>query len=120
MNSSLRSKCSRLKTACHLPGRVVLNNRNRGEVRDCFPLITDDFALSAWRPLYVVLLQMDGKRPAAEFELHQSAGDIFHIHFQTTEMAANSVQAARLAKQGVEVVELVNLGKHHTASQVRT
>src|SRR5439155_9033769 len=97
---------------------LVEADSEAGKVHDNATLVADDLALARGRGLQEVLMELNRKNARAERGFHQDGGGVFDVDVEVAPMAAESVDAARQAEEGIEVVELVNLGEDDAAAEV--
>src|SRR6266702_901418 len=63
-------------------------------------------------------MKLNWEDTRAERRLHQNGGRIFDVYLKIAPMAAESVDAARQAKEGIEVIELVYLRENDATTEV--
>jgi hypothetical protein len=89
-----------------------------GKVHEDATLIADYLALTGRRGLQVVLMEVNGENTRAERSLHEDGGGVFDVDFEVAPAAAEGVDTAGQAEEGVEVVELVDLGDDDASAEV--
>src|SRR6516164_3830175 len=62
---------------------------------------------------------MNGQGPPIKPKFHQRARDVFNVDFEIAPMSANCKNSAWQPEERIEIIEFVNLGKDHTATQFR-
>src|SRR5580704_431620 len=88
------------------------------EIHDRSAAIADYFALPAWRRLQIVLVEMDGKRPAGRAAFHQDTRCVLYVDLKIAPLSAQRIDLPGHAEERVQIIELMNLGENHATAQI--